>query len=297
MVGRRSTFHQRSSQVVGRDSSSPDPFPGLVRGSPSPRAPRLRRGPPLPGLRPRRHRSPSPMPVSSPAPDDFSSSEDGVRSELVVTSAEDEDSPDLEVGLVDPTPLLLLSPIREELSKGEATMSPSSGSTTISLATATLLCQDAIADSGLLLVSPLTSSCLGGVGSGCDAGVGGLLRVSCGDGARFFGDDSARVGDAFGNDKGVVHVADEGDALTCGGGVLGTGVAPTTSEVVTGDVPVPSVNSGVALCKVPATVSLHKAQLSSFQTGEGLEQANSGLAVELPRAVTSQAILSHQKDR
>ncbi|GAB2296363.1 hypothetical protein Dimus_030484 [Dionaea muscipula] len=145
MAGRRCTVPQRRSQEVGRDSSSPDPFPGLSRGSPTPRARRVRWGPPSPTLRPRRHRSPSPMPESSPDPEEFSSSEDGVLSEHVETPEEAGDFSDLEVSLVVSTPLLQLSPIPEEHGKLEASMSPISGSSTISPVTAVRLCQEAIA--------------------------------------------------------------------------------------------------------------------------------------------------------
>ncbi|GAB2294971.1 hypothetical protein Dimus_029161, partial [Dionaea muscipula] len=264
------TVPQRCSQEVGRDSSSPDPFPGIIRGSPSPRAPRLRRGPPSPGLRPRRHRCPSPMPESSPDPEDFSSSEDGVSSEFAVTSEEDTDASDLEGGLLVLSPLHHLSPIPEEFGKGEASSSPSSGSTAISPATVMILGQDAIDDSGLQLVSSLTSSCLGGVDLGCTAGVGGDSIVINGDTAGSFGEDGDRVGDVLVTDRGAFHTAVEGDALIFGGGDLDFGVAQVASEAVTGDDLVATVNSSEVLC-------IPYAQLSS-SVGEGL--ATSSVVVD-----------------
>ncbi|GAB2296304.1 hypothetical protein Dimus_030428 [Dionaea muscipula] len=162
----------------------------LFRGSPSPRPPRVRRGPPSPGTRPRRLRSPSPVISSSTDPEEFSSAEDEDASEAAVTASEVEDMSDLEdVGLI-LTHAPELSPIHEEDGKIGASGSSISGSPVLSPMAAEV-------GDGLAL-SDLVLDAQGGVCLVAESGVaadfedepGGSVRV---DDAQFAG-----VADAMG---------------------------------------------------------------------------------------------------
>ncbi|GAB2302389.1 hypothetical protein Dimus_036403 [Dionaea muscipula] len=115
MVGRRRGVSQRRVREVRFDSSSPDPHTvSLTRGSSSPTAPHFWHAPPSPSLRSRHRRSPSPILSSSPDLEDCSSSES--RS-----------IPELKVLLEGSMP------------------ATSSGSSTLSPATAVLVCHGSIA--------------------------------------------------------------------------------------------------------------------------------------------------------
>ncbi|GAB2278866.1 hypothetical protein Dimus_013540 [Dionaea muscipula] len=137
-----------SSQIRARetvcDARSPDWKPVLFRGSPSPRPPRCRRGPPSPGTRPRRLRSPSPMVSSSTDPGAVSSSEEEDASEAAVTASEVEDTSDLEAAGMDLSLDPDLSPILEDDGLIGASGSTSSGSPVLSPTAAVLACQAAI---------------------------------------------------------------------------------------------------------------------------------------------------------
>ncbi|GAB2278856.1 hypothetical protein Dimus_013530 [Dionaea muscipula] len=108
---------------------------------------------------------PDPVPEPSLVPGEASSSDVRDVSEGDVPSEEVADCSDLEDCVPDSVPLVVLSPISEELGLSEASISPISGSSTLSPATAVLRCQDAIVDGGQLAVSSHVSPCLGaGVG-------------------------------------------------------------------------------------------------------------------------------------
>ncbi|GAB2296360.1 hypothetical protein Dimus_030481 [Dionaea muscipula] len=114
MVGRRSLSQRRIVEDV-YDSQSPEPGRRLLfRGSPSPTPPRHRRPALSPGTRPRYCRSPSPLLRTSSDPDEFSSSEEGEASEVVVTSSEAEDHSDGEERKPIPCPVIDLSLVVEE---------------------------------------------------------------------------------------------------------------------------------------------------------------------------------------
>ncbi|GAB2302048.1 hypothetical protein Dimus_036072 [Dionaea muscipula] len=103
---------------------------------------------------------------SSPDLEAFSSSEDGVGSNFVVSSEEAAECSELEDGLMDSTTSPMLSPIPEERGKMEASISSISGSSTLSPLTAVLRCKDAIDAGGVLEVSTLAFSGLGVVNGG-----------------------------------------------------------------------------------------------------------------------------------
>ncbi|GAB2302049.1 hypothetical protein Dimus_036073 [Dionaea muscipula] len=152
-------------------SWSPERKPILGRGSPSPTAHHCRRGPPSPGIRPHRQRSPSPMGLSSPDPRDFSSSEEVEPSEATVLSSEVADQSDLEDGRGISSHVLELSPILEVDGVPEASGSSGSRSPTLSPTAAALLCQASGHVRGVDLVSSFSSSLLGDVDRGLRGGV------------------------------------------------------------------------------------------------------------------------------
>ncbi|GAB2286235.1 hypothetical protein Dimus_020656, partial [Dionaea muscipula] len=116
MVGRRGYSQWR---ITGH-------FPGVGSGAPSPTAAHFRRGPPSPGRDISHRRSLSPMISSSPDMDDLSSTEEGEDTAADVTASEGE------VGL------------------HEGSISAASSDSSIpSPTTAVLMCQEAIAASGL----------------------------------------------------------------------------------------------------------------------------------------------------
>ncbi|GAB2296336.1 hypothetical protein Dimus_030459 [Dionaea muscipula] len=88
MGARTRGWSQQRPREVECDERSPDWRSVLFWGSPSPRPPRVRRGPPSSGTRPRHHRSPSPLIAPSPDPDEVSSSEEEDASEAAVTTSE-----------------------------------------------------------------------------------------------------------------------------------------------------------------------------------------------------------------
>ncbi|GAB2283820.1 hypothetical protein Dimus_018307 [Dionaea muscipula] len=175
-------------------------------------------------------------PLSGPAldPEKACSPADGFVSEGASSSMEAEECSDLGDCLLDSSPLLILSPIPEELGLSEVSSSPISGSSTLSPATAVLLCHDAIVDGGQLQVSSLASSCLGAGIGGLDAEVGEASREAFGVVDGLFDDD----GDRGGVDLSV-------------GGALADGVEQTASEVAMGAAMV--VMSGEAQAFVPSS--------------------------------------------
>ncbi|GAB2278829.1 hypothetical protein Dimus_013503 [Dionaea muscipula] len=147
MVGRCRVVSQRRVRDVRFDSKSPNPHTvSLTRGLPSPTAPHFRRAPPSPSLRTHHRRSRSPMLSSLPDPEECSSAEGGVSLGAAGASPEGEVLSDVAGGLRF-TPLLVqLRSIPEVKVMLEGSMSAtSSGSSTLSPATAVLLCQDSIA--------------------------------------------------------------------------------------------------------------------------------------------------------
>ncbi|GAB2275899.1 hypothetical protein Dimus_010646, partial [Dionaea muscipula] len=153
MAGRRGGSTQRRVREAVCDSCSPDPHcRGLTRGSPSPTAPFHRRAPSSPGLR-THHRRSTVMPLSSPDPAEFSSSEDGDATAAAVSSSEDEDRSDFipDVAGSRFSPLLVLTnSVKEDYVTAECLNSAtSSASSTLSPTTAMLLCQVPIADAVL----------------------------------------------------------------------------------------------------------------------------------------------------
>ncbi|GAB2303235.1 hypothetical protein Dimus_037231, partial [Dionaea muscipula] len=195
----------------------------LFRQSPSPAPPRSRRAPPSPWFRGRGHqRSPSPMRLDSPDPEDFSSSEDEVATVATVSTSEGEELRDTEgdrpshplglelspigeidesilgdrsasssmevlVGRVSSPRLLDLSPISELVGVPEASVSPGSGSPPLSPTAAVRLCQDSMSVREADSVSFSDSLEVDGCGlSGLSAGVGGLAvtEAAFGDGVK-----------------------------------------------------------------------------------------------------------------
>ncbi|GAB2292517.1 hypothetical protein Dimus_026753 [Dionaea muscipula] len=137
----------------------------------------------------------------------------GFVSEGASSSMEAEDCSDLGDCLLDSSPLLILSPIPEELGLSEVSSSPITGSSTLSPATAVLISHDAIVDGGQGQVSSIASSNLG-AGFGClEAEVGDDSREACGAVIELFDDDG-----------------DRGGVDLCVGGALADGVAQTASE-------------------------------------------------------------------
>ncbi|GAB2302386.1 hypothetical protein Dimus_036400 [Dionaea muscipula] len=123
---------------------------GVDPGAPSPMAPFHRRTPPSPGFRTHHRRSTVPMPLSSPNPAEFSSSEDGYATAAAVSSSEDEDRSDfisdVAIGLRYSPLLVLTNSVQEDIVTSECSNSAtSSASSTISPTTAVLLCQESIA--------------------------------------------------------------------------------------------------------------------------------------------------------
>ncbi|GAB2292527.1 hypothetical protein Dimus_026762 [Dionaea muscipula] len=238
MAGRTRGYFQkrvRDAADIGCDSRSPDRFLAMGRGSSSPGPPRFRRAPPSPGIRPiRNHRSPSPIPSSSPDPEAMSSSEDGDSSVVAVTSSEAEDNSKLEVGNLDSSPFHLLSSIPKEIDKLEGFSSAVvSGSTTISPAKAVLLCQAAIDgdghDDGRLVsarcgsVSSIPHLDLG-YASSVNGGVNQTLLLSS---ELVVGEDGEGVGSPL---KGAgLEVVDD---VLCPEASIGEGLGLATSSVV-----------------------------------------------------------------
>ncbi|GAB2302387.1 hypothetical protein Dimus_036401 [Dionaea muscipula] len=123
---------------------------GVDPGAPSPMAPFHRRTPPSPGFRTHHRRSTVPMPLSSPNPAEFSSSEDGYATAAAVSSSEDEDRSDfisdVAISLRYSPLLVLTNSVQEDIVTSECSNSAtSSASSTISPTTAVLLCQESIA--------------------------------------------------------------------------------------------------------------------------------------------------------
>ncbi|GAB2281351.1 hypothetical protein Dimus_015947 [Dionaea muscipula] len=141
----------------GQDGRSPDWRPVFFRGSPSPRPPRFRWGPPSPGTRTRSHKTPSLMMSSSTDPGEVSSSEEGDDSEAAVTASEGEDLSDLVDGILGSSPDHDLNPILEDGGMTGASSSSMSGSPVLSPSVAVLVCQAAIDAGGRELVSSLSS--------------------------------------------------------------------------------------------------------------------------------------------
>ncbi|GAB2281386.1 hypothetical protein Dimus_015982 [Dionaea muscipula] len=213
MVDRRSgSVVRRETTVCSDDSVSPKARGELLfRQSPSPAPPRSRRAPPSPWFRGRGHqRSPSPMRLDSPDPEDFSSSEDEIATVATVSTSEGEELQDSEgdrpahphglelspIGEIDESILgdksasssmevldgrvissrsLDLSPISEPDGVPEASVSPGSGSPPLSPTAAVRLCQASMSVREADVVSSSDSLAVnGGVFSGLSAGVGGI---------------------------------------------------------------------------------------------------------------------------
>ncbi|GAB2278843.1 hypothetical protein Dimus_013517, partial [Dionaea muscipula] len=183
MVGRRRTSFQKRVREVACDPSSPDPHcRGLTRGSPSPAEPHFRWGPPSPGLRKHRRRTPSPLLLSSPDPAEVSSSENGEATVEAVSASEDEDHAGLGGGRMDSALFFKATSFPEESDRSEGSARvASSNSSTISPTTAVLLCQTAI-DAGGADVGRLKLARADSVDSVSSPSVGGCPLVS--DGAR-----------------------------------------------------------------------------------------------------------------
>ncbi|GAB2294982.1 hypothetical protein Dimus_029172 [Dionaea muscipula] len=273
MVGRTRGSTQRRYRADESLSWSPERKPILGRGSPSPTTPRFRRGPPSPGIRPHRHRSPSPMGLSSPDPADFSSSEEVEPSEATVTSSELDDQLDLEDARVISSHGLDLSPILEVDGLPEASISSGSRSPPFSPAAAALFCRGSGDFRGVDLVSSVSSSLLGDV----DRGRRGAVEV--GEAALVLGN---------GEDEGA-----EGGAVPIGGGHLMTlGDVPGSSSDSFDEARLPSmVSSGVhqiASEKVTGDFSNSTVCLPIAHSSEDLDFVNSRLVKEHHRAVTPQ---------
>ncbi|GAB2303046.1 hypothetical protein Dimus_037038 [Dionaea muscipula] len=214
MVDRRRGLVLQRETSVGRDDSvSPETRAALAaRQSPSPAPPRSRRAPPSPWFRGRGHqRSPSPMRLDSPDPEDFSTSEDEIATVATVTSSEGEELRDPEgerpahslglelspIGEIDESILgstsvlssmevlngrLIssrlpdLSPILEPDGVLVASVSPDSGSPPLSPTAAVRLCQASMDASEPAMVSP-HDSLLDEDGCGLCAGVDGVMAV------------------------------------------------------------------------------------------------------------------------
>ncbi|GAB2286635.1 hypothetical protein Dimus_021029 [Dionaea muscipula] len=158
MAGRRGGSSQRRVREAVCDPCSPDPHcRGLTRGSPSPTAPFHRRAPSSPGLRTHHRRSTVPMPLSSPEPAGFSSSEDGDATAAAVSSSEEEEdeersdvTPDVASGSRFSPLLVLTNPVQKDYVPAECSISTtSSASSTLSPTAAMLLCQESIAEAVL----------------------------------------------------------------------------------------------------------------------------------------------------
>ncbi|GAB2297587.1 hypothetical protein Dimus_031681 [Dionaea muscipula] len=105
----------------------------------------------------------------------------------------------------------------EELGMPEASISQSSGSSTLSPSTAVVLCQAAIVAGGPPEVSSLHSPCLGGEDVGCAAELGDAVNAAIGAVDGFLDGDGDRGGAALAVYRGVVHFADDGGALIVDG--------------------------------------------------------------------------------
>ncbi|GAB2301815.1 hypothetical protein Dimus_035841, partial [Dionaea muscipula] len=273
MVGR--SYSQRRAEDIGCDPRSPDRFPVLGRGSPSPRPTHFRRPPSSPGIRPHRHRSPSPMVLNSSDPDDFDSSEEGDPSEAVVTSSEADEPSDLDEGKMISTHVFELRPIVEDFGMPADSVSPDSGSPVLSPVAAVRYCQATTDACGLDMVSSRPSFSLGAVVSGghrdgamVDPQVA-VVRLcqadseACGD-DLVWSPNSSRLGELIrgqrgdGAAMGVVQVFDSGcvedAAMDVGGGDVEIGSAPCVSECVDGDVLLPIGAYRDALCTAMETI-------------------------------------------
>ncbi|GAB2278857.1 hypothetical protein Dimus_013531 [Dionaea muscipula] len=213
MVDRRSgCVVRRETTVCSDDSVSPKARGVLVvRQSPSPAPPRSRRAPPSPWFRGRGHqRSPSPMRLDSPDPEDFSSSEDEIATVATVMSSDGEELRDPEGDHPDHSRGLEQIPIGEidesilgaksasssmEVLDGrvisfrfldpepdgvpEASVSPGSGSPPLSPTAAVRLCQASMdAREAATVSSPDSLLDEDGCGLyGLCAGVGGIMAV------------------------------------------------------------------------------------------------------------------------
>ncbi|GAB2275892.1 hypothetical protein Dimus_010639, partial [Dionaea muscipula] len=191
-----------------------------------------RQGPPSPGTRPRRHRSPSPLISSSTDPDEVSSSEEEDASEVVVTASEVEDKSDLEAAWLILSQAPDLSPILEDDGKHGASGSSMSGSPVLLPTAAVLACQAVIVAVEQGLVSLLSSSLLDAVVSGeCSSPV--------------------LAGTVLGSDFDVPTEFGVGDALTVEGGLVDCGDEQVASDGL--DVP-PTLKAGEVV--LPATVNV-----------------------------------------
>ncbi|GAB2296359.1 hypothetical protein Dimus_030480 [Dionaea muscipula] len=147
----------------------------------------------------------------------------------------------------------------EELGMPEASISPSSGSSTPSPSTAVVLCQASIIVGGPLEVSPLDSSCLGVEDEGRVAEVGDAEIDAIGVVDGFIDGDGDRGRAILDFDCGPVNIEEDGGALSYYGS---DGAASGVVMVVEG-VAVPSVVVLRALVKLarssfqPMTVNHH----------------------------------------
>ncbi|GAB2283822.1 hypothetical protein Dimus_018309 [Dionaea muscipula] len=272
MVGHRG-YSQRRVREVGCDSRSPDTFPMLVRGSPSPAVPHFRREPPSHGRRIRHQRNPSPMLSSSPDLDDFRSTEESEATAAAESSSADKDHSDSAGGTMDPAQFLYPCPVPEKDVLHEVSSSTaSSGSSIPSSTTAVLRCQEAIISGGCvggwLKVARSESVCSfsSPVAGGCSlASTGVRQEVGEADGTQGGVEQPCSVVSLLGSflpDSFEVPVCEQLSLAAMNGVEVDLGVASGGSVAADGDARCPALATVAALYNNSESLTISHLPLS-----------------------------------